>query len=173
MKLKLLLSLMAVVLTGCASAGSQSPTATPAVPTAAPAVASSTQAAPDLAPFFSTIPISTTLSIAVANGETAHISLANMGGDIDVANWIGAGWTVGRTLGPDENVPDDCVLHPRASVTHQLYASCGAGAVFAVVPQGADFVYVIVINEGRAVARTVQAGRRYNSDTTGLIPSVP
>ena len=108
--------------------------------------------------------------MAVANGETAHISLANMDGDIDVADWTEAGWAVGRMLGPDEKVPDDCVLHARENIAHQLYASCSAGAAFAVVPQGADFVYIIVITEGRAVARTVQAGRRYNSDTTGLIP---
>jgi len=159
MKRVLTAILVAALLSGCSLFSHE----TPATPAPTPT--------PTLPEGFASVPIFGTVTLRVGQQESAQISLANLQGDIDAGPWVAAGWQIARQLDPQEEIPDDCALHPRQGIAHQLYARCQAGATFPLIEKGADFVYVLFVNNtNRVVARTIRTGRRYNVDTTGLIP---
>ena len=173
-----LLSVIALCLTlcACASGPTPAPTSAPAAePTAmlvaADAVAPGT--APDSAAdalFFQTIPAAGgNQMLQVGIDERASISIASMQGDVPEAIWTNAGWQIGAELKATEEVPQDCVLHPRQGIAHQLYAQCPGGATLMIPNNGADFIYVVLHDAQRAATRILQVGSLYNPDTTGLI----
>jgi hypothetical protein len=121
--------------------------------------------------FFSQLPATgNTIVVQIAADEQAAISVASMNTDVPLDTWTDAGWQMGCELDLTEAVPDDCVLHSRQGVPHQLFARCPGSVAVTVPVKGADFVYLVLFGKNRAVRKTLQAGTLYNPDTTGLIP---
>ncbi len=124
------------------------------------------------APFFMTVPadLATTQVLEVRAVETVFMSIAAMDTDPPLESWTGLGWAVGSTLGATDRVPQDCALHFRMGVAHQVYAACSGPAKVAIPREGGDFVYIIFTDTSNRIARVMQTGAKYNPDTTGLIP---
>ncbi len=102
--------------------------------------------------------------------ETALISIASVNADLPLESWTKLGWAMGVTLGESDNIPEDCALHFRIGVAHQVYAACSGPATVAIPDEGGDFVYIVFTDPHNRIARVVQTGSKYNPDTTGLIP---
>ncbi len=168
---------LGLVLCACGTDSTPAPSATPATllvtPIPTPATSSGAKpipAAPD-GLFFSQLPVAdNNVEIQIAADEQAAISAASMNANVPLDTWTDAGWQTGRELDLTEAVPDDCVLHPRQGVPHQLFAQCPGSTAITVPAKGADFVYLILFGNNRVVRKTLQTGTLYNPDTTGLIP---
>ena len=102
--------------------------------------------------------------------EIAFMSIASVNTDLPLESWTQLGWTMGYTLGESDKVPQDCALHFRIGVAHQVYAACSGPAKVAIPHEGGDFVYIVFTDTHNRIARVMQTGSKYNPDTTGLIP---
>jgi hypothetical protein len=147
----------------------------PGRPSASPALqvaATSAKATPKDPSFFMTIPFNPTGKqvLEIRPVETAFMSIATMEADLPLESWTDLGWAMGKTLGQTDKVPQDCALHFRVGMDHQIYAACSGPAEVAIPHEGGDFVYIVFTDTNNRIARVMQAGSQYNPDATGLIP---
>ena len=154
-----------IALTGCSA--TEPKTSSPSAPAAPPS-----QANPENASFFITVPFDPARNrfLEIRPVETALISIASLNADLPLESWTKLGWTVGFTLGESDKVPEDCALHFRIGVAHQVYAACSGPATVAIPDEGGDFVYIVFTDTHNRIARVMQTGSKYNPDATGLIP---
>ena len=140
------------------------PTATTFFPVSAAAFA------PE-ASFFSVIPANGDYQvIETPAAELAQIAVTSVNSDVPLDAWTRAGWGMGKTLGPTEAVPLDCLLHARQGTGRQVYALCPGGSIFTVPNTGADFIYVILMDQQHRIQKMLQTGKLYTPDVTGLMP---
>ena len=83
--------------------------------------------------------------VTIESTEVAYLSIANVTEKIALPRWQSAGWKLGNTLGAEDAVPTDCALHARDGTDTQVYAACIGPVTVAVLPDGADIIYVTVI----------------------------
>jgi hypothetical protein len=120
--------------------------------------------------FLSTIPASGgSQKIQTSAGELAQIAVASLHNAVPLASWIHAGWSVGPPISPTEPVPVDCALHARQGIAYQLYALCPSEATFTVPNDGADFIYVVLMDRQHRIRKTLQTGELYRLDAAGLV----
>ena len=83
--------------------------------------------------------------LIIEDREDVYISVANATEQVRLEDWLAAGWTVGKALGAEEDVPHDCVLHTREGLRLQIFARCPGPRQVAVPRDAADFVYVLYL----------------------------